>query len=183
MEPTVVARRVRPCPEVETDILRQVAHAFQFYVKAARNMCIDTFRIASNSDSEVIAKLVNEAYRPESGASGWTHESDLVAGSRTSASQIAETLSKLNSVILVGLKDSKIVACVQVEKDRSNSHIGMLAVRPALQGVGAGKQMLFQAERYAFDVFGAENSSWVLCPQEVNSLPSIYGVAIGKQVP
>jgi N-acetylglutamate synthase-like GNAT family acetyltransferase len=48
-----------------------------------------------------------------------------------------------NSVILVGLKDSKIVACVHVEKDRSNSHIGMLAVNPALQGAGAGKQMLF----------------------------------------
>ena len=43
-------------------------------------MCIDTFRIATNSDFEVIAHLVNEAYRPEFGATGWTHESDLVAG-------------------------------------------------------------------------------------------------------
>ncbi|MEO6421214.1 MAG: GNAT family N-acetyltransferase [Candidatus Nitrotoga sp.] len=79
-----------------------------------------------------------------------------MAGSRTSAGQITETLSKLNSVILVGLKNSKIVACVHVEKDRSNCHIGMLAVKPGLQGAGAGKQMLAQAERYAIEVFGAE---------------------------
>ena len=61
------------------------------------------------------------------------------------------------SQFVAGATDSKIMACVQVEKDCSNSHIGMLAVRPALQDAVAGKQMLFQAERYAFDVFGAEN--------------------------
>jgi len=42
--------------------------------------------------------------------------------------------------------------------------------------------MLSQAERYAFNVFGAENILWLLCPQEGSSFPSICGVAIGKQV-
>ena len=31
----------------------------------------------------------------------------------------------------------------------------MLAVNPALQGAGAGKQILTQAEKYALEVFGA----------------------------
>lgn len=125
-------------------------------------MSIDTFRIANNLDSEVIANLVNKAYRPEPGASGWTHESDLVSGSRTSASQITETVSKPNSTILVGLKDSKIVACVHVEKEGNNSHIGMLAVKPELQGAGVGKQILSQAEKYALEVFGAEKFMMVV---------------------
>jgi len=119
-------------------------------------MSIDTFRAASKSDAEAIAQLVNKAYRPETGPAGWTHESNLVSGNRTSAGQVAEVMSKPDSVILVGLKGSDIVACVHVEKDGRNSHIGMLAVNPKLQGAGAGKQMLAHAERYANESFGSE---------------------------
>lgn len=119
-------------------------------------MRIDTFRTASESDAEAISQLVNKAYRPESGASGWTHESNLVSGSRTSLAQVVEIMSKPDSVILVGLKDSQIVACVHVEKDGNNSHIGMLAVNPMLQGAGAGKQILEHAERFASASFGSE---------------------------
>jgi len=119
-------------------------------------MNIDTFRIASNLDSEAIVKLVNTAYRPGSESLGWTHESDFVSGNRTSTSQIAEILSKPDSVILVGIKDAQIVTCVHVEKDNSNSYIGMLAVNPISQGAGAGKQMLAYAENYAVRVFGSE---------------------------
>jgi ribosomal protein S18 acetylase RimI-like enzyme len=119
-------------------------------------MSISTFHIASNLDAEVIAKLVNKAYRPSFGASGWTHESDLVSGrSRTNASQVLKIMSNPDSVILVGLKESEIMACVHIEKDSSNSIIGMLAVSPTLQGAGAGKQMLAQAEKYANENFGA----------------------------
>ena len=119
-------------------------------------MNIDTFRAASRLDADAIAQLVNKAYRPESGASGWTHEADLVAGNRTSASQVAETISKPDSVILLGLNSSEIVACVHIEKDGNNSYIGMLAVNPTLQGAGAGKQLLAYAENYAASVFGSE---------------------------
>ena len=117
---------------------------------------METFRAANKSDAEAIAQLVNKAYRPETGTAGWTHESDLVYGNRTSVVRVAEILSKPDSVILVGLKGSEIVACVHVEKDGSYSHIGMLAVNPKLQGVGAGKQLLAHAEKYANENFGSE---------------------------
>lgn len=119
-------------------------------------MSMDTFRTANKSDAEAIAQLVNKAYRPETGAAGWTHESDLVSGNRTSVGQVEGVLSKPDSVILVGLKGSEIVACVHVEKDGNFSHIGMLAVNPKLQGAGAGKQMLAYAEGYANEYFGSE---------------------------
>lgn len=49
-----------------------------------------------------------------------------------------------------------MVACVHIEKDGNLSHIGMLAVRPNLQGAGAGKKILAHAEDYATRHFGAE---------------------------
>lgn len=125
-------------------------------------MSIVTFRKAIKSDAEAIAQLVNKAYRPETGTAGWTHESDLVSGNRTGVSQVAEVMSKPDSVILVGLKDSEIVACVHIEKDGINSHIGMLAVSPILQGAGTGKQMLAHAERYASEIFGSDKFTMVV---------------------
>ena len=119
-------------------------------------MSIDTFRTANKIDAEAITQLVNQAYRPALGSAGWTHESDLVSGSRISAGQVTDMLSKPDSIILVGLKDSKIIACVHIEKVESNCHIGMLAVFPNRQGAGDGSQMLAYAENYANELFGAE---------------------------
>ncbi|MEQ1558729.1 MAG: GNAT family N-acetyltransferase [Methyloglobulus sp.] len=118
-------------------------------------MNVDTFRTANSPDIEAIVKLVNSAYRPASGVSGWTHEAELVSGDRINVDQVKEIIAKRNSVILVGLKGSEVVACVHVEKHGNNSHIGMLAVKPLLQGTGFGKQMLAYAETYAREEFGS----------------------------
>lgn len=119
-------------------------------------MSIDIFRAANKPDAEAIANLVNKAYRPEPGASGWTHESDLVSGNRININQVAEIMSKPDSIILVGLKNSEIAACVHIEKAASNSYIGLFAVDPILQEMGIGKQLLTHAEWYASENFGAE---------------------------
>ena len=136
-------------------------------------MSIDSFRTANNADAETIAELVNRAYRPESGATGWTHESDLVAGNRTNAAQIVGTILSRDSVILVGLNNEEIVACAHVQKDGNCSHIGMLAVNPILQKVGAGKQMLAHAEKYASAVFGSEKFVMVVVSARIE-LVSFY---------
>lgn len=136
-------------------------------------MSIDIFRTANESDAKAIAAVVNRAYRPEPGAGGWTHESDLVSGNRTSTAQVIEILEKPNSVILVGLNNSEIVACIHVEKEDGDSHIGMLAVNPTLQGAGAGKKMLTYAEEYATEVFGAEKFIMVVVSARID-LISFY---------
>lgn len=105
-------------------------------------MSIDIFRAVKKLDAEAIVNLVNMAYRPESGAYGWMHESDFVSGSRTNVDQLVDIISKPDSVILLGIKRSEIVASIHIEKDGSNCYIGMFAVNPTLQGVGVGKQML-----------------------------------------
>jgi ribosomal protein S18 acetylase RimI-like enzyme len=119
-------------------------------------MNIDEFRTASKPEAEQIANLVNKAYRPESGKSGWTHESDLVAGARTNADQVLEIMTKPDSIILVGIKEAGISACIHLEKNGNNCYVGMLAVSPRLQETGIGKQMLAYAERYAIESFRPE---------------------------
>lgn len=136
-------------------------------------MGIDTFRTASKSDAEAITQLVNKAYRPETGTAGWTHESGLVSGDRASVGQVSEVMSKPDSVILVGLYDSEIVACVYIEKDGNNCHIGMLAVNPMLQGAGVGKKMLAYAEWYASEYYGSEKYIMVVVSSR-NELIAFY---------
>jgi ribosomal protein S18 acetylase RimI-like enzyme len=104
-------------------------------------------REATVKDAAEIACLVNAAYRPQAGEGGWTHESSLVSGDRTSPEQVADVL--IDSVVLVGLHDAKLVACVQIEGKGNEAFIGMLAVEPSIQAGGLGKTMLTEAERYA----------------------------------
>lgn len=118
-------------------------------------MPIDTFRTATSDDADAIADLVNRAYRPPAGAAGWTHESELVAGARIDAGQVRLTLAQHNSHILLGLQQTRLCACVNVMADGDGCYIGMLAVDPALQAGGLGKQMLAHAEQFARQHFQA----------------------------
>ncbi|AXI02874.1 GNAT family N-acetyltransferase [Aquirhabdus parva] len=119
-------------------------------------MKLDKIRIATLADAFEIATLVNAAYRPKSDQAGWTHESNLISGSRTSYDQIIEIIQKNDSIILVGIHDTKIYACVHIEKTDDHCYIGMLAVAPASQDSGLGKEMLNRAEQFAIDYFSAE---------------------------
>ena len=115
-------------------------------------------RVATAADAEEIAGLVNRAYRPAPGLEGWTHESALVAGPRTSA-EMVRALQRRGSAVLVLCRAGRIVACVHVEAKPSEhgaaAYIGMLATEPVEQAIGLGKRMLACAEEYAVAEFGA----------------------------
>jgi hypothetical protein len=74
----------------------------------------ELIELAQVGDSPEIAALVNKAYRPESDVVGWTHESALVAGDRTSSRQV-ENLFRQDSFVLVMKRNGEVVACVHVE--------------------------------------------------------------------
>lgn len=108
----------------------------------------ETIVLADASQSAAIADLVNKAYRPDAGSRGWTHESGLVEGTRTSPEQVRQQLSP-KSPMLVAIRNDEIVACVQITNDASDCWIGMLATHPSEQNSGIGKKMLMAAESYA----------------------------------
>jgi ribosomal protein S18 acetylase RimI-like enzyme len=111
------------------------------------------YRIAELQDVDDIANLVNRAYRPaSSSAKGWTHESGLVTGARTSADQV-RALFVNDSVVLLMSQGLRLLACVHVRVDGAGAHIGMLATEPSLQAQGLGKLMLAYAEKFALDTY------------------------------
>ena len=119
-------------------------------------MRISRYRIACLEDAEAITKLVNDAYRPAAGERGWTDESDLVSGDRTSTNGVKDAIARPESVVLLMFLGDELVACVHVERIRGDAHLGMLSVKPELQGSGIGKEILAYAENYAEDKFRAE---------------------------
>ncbi len=100
-------------------------------------------------DAPELNQLVNSAYRGDSSRMGWTTEADLLDGTRTDAAQIAELLESTGTTILKYVVDGRIDACVELIIEGSKLYLGMLTVRPTLQGNGIGKVLLKAAEDYA----------------------------------
>lgn len=112
------------------------------------------FAIATASDAVAIAALVNAAYRPTTGATGWTHERELVSGPRIDASGVLAATDAPDSVLLIARSSAGIFACVQLQQRGDLCLLGLLAVDPRVQAIGIGKRMLACAEVFAGHAWG-----------------------------
>ncbi|MFZ6768000.1 GNAT family N-acetyltransferase [Undibacterium sp. Di26W] len=125
-----------------------------------KNISTDTtvisFRPAVDADAEVIADLVNSAYRGDSSRQGWTTEADLLQGSRILAPEVRKLIATPGSVILLCVQDEDIIGCVNLEKTEGAAYLGMFVVRPVLQGNGIGKHFMQMAEQHAQELWGID---------------------------
>ncbi len=111
-------------------------------------------RAATAPDAPAINALVNSAYRGESSRAGWTTEADLLGGQRVDVERIEEIIATPGSVILIHERDGAPIACVLLERTSDTQcYLGMLTVKPALQGDGIGRRMLDAAERWAIEAW------------------------------
>jgi len=111
---------------------------------------------ARASDAEALAALINGAYRGDADR-GWTHEAHLVEGARTDAARVRALIAAPGSVFLVLRAEAGPSACVLLERRPGGvCYVGLLSVRPALQGSGIGRELLAAAERYARAHFEAD---------------------------
>ena len=104
---------------------------------------------ASVEDAPELDNLVNSAYRGDSSRQGWTTEADLLDGTRTDAAAIAELIKTPGTTILKYVEENKILGCVELRNHDGRLYLGMLTVRPHLQGKGIGKILLNAAEEEA----------------------------------
>ncbi len=104
---------------------------------------------ATLADAEAISELVNSAYRGETGKQGWTTESDFITGTRTHVDVIASTLKTPGHQILKYVDGGELLGCVEIHKEGHKLYLGMLTVRPSLQGKGLGKKLMAAAEQEA----------------------------------
>jgi ribosomal protein S18 acetylase RimI-like enzyme len=112
-------------------------------------------RRATEADAEVLVALVNSAYRGDSSKAGWTTEAELLGGQRIDLEKMRETIAAPDSVVLVHDGDGEPLGCILVERTGDEAYVGMLTVRPTLQGSGLGRRLLGAAERWARDHWGA----------------------------
>ena len=98
-------------------------------------------------DSAELEALVNSAYRGESSKQGWTTEADLLDGTRTDASAVEDIIQQEGHQILKYVEDGTILGCVEIRNDRKRLYLGMLTVRPHMQGKGIGKELMIAAEQ------------------------------------
>ena len=104
------------------------------------------FAVAGADDVPAIVRLVNGAYRGDSSRRGWTTEADLLGGQRTDAEKIGEMIAAPGSAVLLLHEPTEPCACVHVARQSDEvCYLGMLTVRPDLQGGGVGRQLLAAA--------------------------------------
>jgi ribosomal protein S18 acetylase RimI-like enzyme len=114
------------------------------------------FRSAAATDTDAIVALVNSAYRGETSRAGWTTEADILGGQRTDAQEITQLIAADGSTILLCLRAGEIIGSVHVERvDATTAYMGMLVIRPVLQGQGLGRCLMEEAERFAREEWGA----------------------------
>jgi predicted N-acetyltransferase YhbS len=114
------------------------------------------FRIATAADIDAIVALVNSAYRGDTSRAGWTTEADILGGQRTDAVEISRLVSEEDSAIMLCTCDNKLIGSVHLYRvDAANAYMGMLVIKPVLQGRGLGNRFMTEAERFASTKWGA----------------------------
>src|SRR3989442_5703270 len=108
-----------------------------------------TFRPAVPSDAQVVAAIVNGAYRGDATGRGWTSEADFIAGPRIDEAGVLALPAKDASVVLLGLRDCDIVGCVHLEGSEDGvAFLGLLSLRGTEQCSGLRPGLLAAAEDY-----------------------------------
>ena len=115
-----------------------------------------TFCGATAADVDAIVALVNSAYRGETSRAGWTTEADILDGQSTDEDEIAQLIAADGSAILLCLRGGEIIGSVLVERiDAATAYLGMLVIRPVMQGLGLGRCLMDEAERFVRAEWGA----------------------------
>lgn len=113
-------------------------------------------RLATAEDVPAIRALLESAYRGDSARQGWTHESDLLSGDRTSEAEVAGIIAAPHQRFIVAEQDGRVIGCVAVtDLSGGRAYLGMLAVSPKLQAAGLGRALITAAEDEASRAFGA----------------------------
>jgi ribosomal protein S18 acetylase RimI-like enzyme len=115
-----------------------------------------TIRLATRDDLPRLHPVIERAYRGESARAGWTHEADLLDGTRTDLATLEALVANRAERLLIASSDGTPIGCVQVS-DRGDglAYLGLLCIEPTLQAAGLGKRLIEAAEQLARHAFRA----------------------------
>jgi ribosomal protein S18 acetylase RimI-like enzyme len=107
------------------------------------------FRRATPQDVTAIVALVESAYRGDQSREGWTTEAELLDGQRTDAEEIEAITASEHARIVLAECAGELLGSMLLVPEPGALYLGMLAVRPLLQGRGVGRALIGEAERVA----------------------------------
>lgn len=118
------------------------------------------FRAAQAADAPVVTALINAAYRGVSSTAGWTTEAHILEGRRIDEAGLVKLIAEPNSLILLCLQGNDLIGSVHLQELADGlGYLGMLVVRPGLQGCGLGRRFMREAELTAQRLWGATRMS------------------------
>ncbi|CAM8619315.1 NAT_SF domain containing protein [Sphingobium cupriresistens] len=112
-------------------------------------------RLATAADLPLLHPVIERAYRGDSARAGWTFESDLLSGPRTSLDTLRMILASPAERLVVALDAGKMpIGCVQItDRGGGIAYLGLLCIDPARQAGGLGRRLIAAAEDHAARLF------------------------------
>jgi len=113
------------------------------------------FGFAAAPDATAIAALIERAYRGPVAATGWTNESELLVGPRSSVGEVKELIGEAGSRFVTARHGGALVGCALIQHLGHGAYFGMFAIDPDRQAAGLGKAVIARAEAAARELWGA----------------------------
>ncbi|MBJ6141989.1 GNAT family N-acetyltransferase [Hymenobacter sp. BT559] len=107
---------------------------------------------ATLADAPALTALINQAYRGPASPQAWTTEMHLLEGPRISEIHVRDMVATMGinqAALLKCVQADQLLGCVYLEPKAPRLYLGTLAVAPAAQAQGVGRQLLAHAEAYA----------------------------------
>ena len=95
------------------------------------------FRVASSTDVDDLARLINAAFGVEQ---------PFIEGDRIDAQAVRSYMAK--GKFLLAEDSAGLAGCVYVELRANRGYLGLLGVDPSRQGTGLGRKLMDAAENY-----------------------------------
>jgi ribosomal protein S18 acetylase RimI-like enzyme len=116
------------------------------------------FAFATLADAPRIAGLIERCYRGPTAARGWTNESELLMGPRSSVAEIEKLIRHPEAHFVMALANGEPVGTALIQRQREGAYFGMFAVDPDMQMAGIGKMLLARCET---DTVRLWNARWL----------------------
>ena len=114
------------------------------------------FRFATTADAAEVHALIERAYRGSVAATGWTNETELLEGPRSTLAEVASIIADSESRFVLATANGALVASALIRKYRDGAYFGMFAVDPTLQQAGIGKMHIARCEADARSLWHAK---------------------------
>jgi ribosomal protein S18 acetylase RimI-like enzyme len=113
------------------------------------------FRYAVADDVPAVEALIERSYRGEEANAGWTTETHLLEGPRTSPGEIERLLVDGDSRFVLAEAEGVLVGVALIQRTDHGAYFGMFAVDPLRQTGGIGRALLTACEDSARDLWSA----------------------------